>query len=77
MAIQVVDRFKLPGRGLHPLKNLGVNRLYGHDHSVGLIFRGGGRVEAIAERDWDLMRHGIHNTRYLNTYSQEQELEFC
>ncbi len=31
---------------------------------------------AMVERDWDFMSHGIYNTRYLNTYSEAQELEF-
>ena len=32
--------------------------------------------EAMIKRDWDFMSHGIYNTRYLNTYSEEQEREF-
>ena len=32
--------------------------------------------EAMVKRDWDFMSHGIYNTRYLNTYSEEQEREF-
>ncbi len=32
--------------------------------------------EAMVQRDWDFMSHGIYNTRYLNTYSEEQEREF-
>ena len=32
--------------------------------------------EAMVERNWDFMSHGIYNTRYLNTYSEEQEREF-
>ena len=32
--------------------------------------------EAMMKRDWDFMSHGIYNTRYLNTYSEEQEREF-
>ena len=32
--------------------------------------------EAMIQRDWDFMSHGIYNTRYLNTYSEEQEREF-
>ena len=33
-------------------------------------------VEAMVQRDWDFMSHGIYNTRYLYTYSEEQEKEF-
>ena len=33
-------------------------------------------AEAMTQRDWDFMSHGIYNTRYLNTYSEEQEREF-
>ena len=33
-------------------------------------------AEAMVERDWDFMGHGIYNTRYLITYSEEQEREF-
>ena len=33
-------------------------------------------AEAMIQRDWDFMSHGIYNTRFLNTYSQEQEREF-
>ena len=33
-------------------------------------------AEAMVQRDWDFMSHGIYNTRYLNTYSEEQEREF-
>ncbi len=32
--------------------------------------------EAMVKRDWDFMSHGIYNTRYLNTYTEEQEREF-
>ena len=32
--------------------------------------------DAMVERDWDFMSHGIYNTRYLNTLSEEQEREF-
>ena len=32
--------------------------------------------EAMMKRGWDFMSHGIYNTRYLNTYSEEQEREF-
>ena len=32
--------------------------------------------EAMVQRDWDYMSHGIYNTRYLNNYSEEQEREF-
>ena len=32
--------------------------------------------KAMVERDWDYMSHGIYNTRYLMTYSEEQEREF-
>ena len=34
-------------------------------------------AEAMVQRDWGFMRHGIYNTRYLNTYSAQQEREFC
>ena len=30
----------------------------------------------MVERDWDFMSHGIYNTIYLNTYSEDQEREF-
>ena len=33
-------------------------------------------AEAMVQRDWDFMSHGIYNTRYLNTYTEEQEREF-
>ncbi len=33
-------------------------------------------AEAMVQRDWDFMSHGIYNTRFLNTYSEEQEREF-
>ena len=32
--------------------------------------------EAMVQRDWDFMSHGIYNTRYLHSYSEEQEREF-
>ena len=31
---------------------------------------------AMVQRDWDFMSHGIYNTRYLNTYTEEQERAF-
>jgi peptidoglycan/xylan/chitin deacetylase (PgdA/CDA1 family) len=31
---------------------------------------------AMVERDWDFMSHGIYNTRYLNTYKEDEEREF-
>ena len=31
---------------------------------------------AMVQRDWDFMSHGIYNTRYLNTYTEEQERVF-
>ncbi len=31
---------------------------------------------AMIERDWDFMSHGIYNTRFLNSYTEEQEREF-
>ena len=33
-------------------------------------------AEAMVQRNWDFMSHGIYNTRYLNTYTEEQEREF-
>jgi peptidoglycan/xylan/chitin deacetylase (PgdA/CDA1 family) len=30
----------------------------------------------MSKRDWDFMSHGIYNTRYLTTYSAEQERAF-
>ena len=33
-------------------------------------------AEAMVQRDWDFMSHGIYNTRFINTYSEEQEREF-
>jgi allantoinase len=33
-------------------------------------------AEAMVKRDWDFMSHGIYNTRYLNTYTEEQERAF-
>jgi len=33
-------------------------------------------AEAMIERDYDFMSHGIYNTRYLNTYTEEEEREF-
>jgi peptidoglycan/xylan/chitin deacetylase (PgdA/CDA1 family) len=32
--------------------------------------------DAMVERDYDYMSHGIYNTRYLYTYTEEQEREF-
>ena len=32
--------------------------------------------EAMVQRDWDYMSHGIYNTRYMYTFSEEQEREF-
>ena len=32
--------------------------------------------EAMVQRNWDFMSHGIYNTRYLHTYSEEEEREF-
>ena len=32
--------------------------------------------EAMVQRNYDFMSHGIYNTRYLNTHSEEQEREF-
>jgi len=32
--------------------------------------------DAMVERNYDYMSHGIYNTRYLYTYSEEQEREF-
>jgi allantoinase len=32
--------------------------------------------EAMVKRDWDFMSHGIYNTRYLNTYTEDQERAF-
>lgn len=33
-------------------------------------------AEAMIERNYDFMSHGIYNTRYLNTYSEAEEREF-
>ena len=33
-------------------------------------------AEAMVKRDWDFMSHGIYNTRYLNTYSEDMERDF-
>ena len=33
-------------------------------------------AEAMVQRGWDFMSHGIYNTRYLYTYSEAQEREF-
>ena len=33
-------------------------------------------AHAMVDRDWDFMSHGIYNTRYLYSYSEEQEREF-
>ena len=33
-------------------------------------------AEAMVERDYDYMSHGIYNTRYLYTYSEDEEREF-
>jgi peptidoglycan/xylan/chitin deacetylase (PgdA/CDA1 family) len=30
----------------------------------------------MVKRNWDFMSHGIYNTRYLNTYTEEQERAF-
>ncbi len=32
--------------------------------------------KAMVDRDWDFMSHGIYNTRYLDTYTEEQERAF-
>ena len=32
--------------------------------------------EAMIERDWEFMSHGIYNTRYLTTLDEEEEREF-
>ena len=32
--------------------------------------------EAMVQRGWDFMSHGIYNTRYLSTYTEEQERLF-
>ena len=32
--------------------------------------------DAMVQRNWDFMSHGIYNTRYLNTLSEEEEREF-
>ena len=33
-------------------------------------------AEAMIQRDWDFMSHGIYNTRYIETYTVAQEQEF-
>ena len=33
-------------------------------------------AEAMIERDYDYMSHGIYNTRYLYSYSEDEEREF-
>ncbi len=33
-------------------------------------------AEAMVERDWDFMSHGIYNTQYIETYTEGQEREF-
>ena len=33
-------------------------------------------AEAMIRRDWDFMSHGIYNTRYLDTLSEDEEREF-
>ena len=33
-------------------------------------------AEAMIQRDWDFMSHGIYNTRYLNGCSEDEEREF-
>ncbi len=33
-------------------------------------------ADAIIQRDWDFMSHGIYNTRFLNNYTEEQERDF-
>ena len=33
-------------------------------------------AEAMVERDWDIMSHGIYNTVYMNSFSEDQEREF-
>ena len=33
-------------------------------------------ADAMVQRDWDFMSHGIYNTRYLYGYSEEREREF-
>ena len=33
-------------------------------------------AEAMVQRDWDFMGHGIYNTRFIDAYSEDQEREF-
>ncbi len=33
-------------------------------------------AEAMLQRDWTFVNHGFYNTRYVTTYSEEQEREF-
>ena len=33
-------------------------------------------AKAMVDRGWDFMSHGIYNTRYIATYSEDQEREF-
>ena len=33
-------------------------------------------AEAMVQRDWDFMSHGIYNTQYIYEYSEEREREF-
>jgi len=33
-------------------------------------------AKAMVDRNWDFMSHGIYNTRYLDTYDEEQERAF-
>jgi len=33
-------------------------------------------AEAMVQRNWDYMSHGIYNTRYMYTFTEEQEREF-
>ena len=33
-------------------------------------------AEAMVRRNWDFMSHGIYNTQYINTWSEQQEREW-
>ena len=44
--------------------------------SIGVLEHFPEIAEAMLKRDWTFVNHGFYNTRYITTYSEEQEREF-
>ncbi len=44
--------------------------------SIGVLEHFPEVAEAMLKRDWTFVNHGFYNTRYVTTYSEEQEREF-